>query len=198
MPRLQVFIYVSVHGAFRYGIIAPFRHPQPDPPPPQPQHHLQGMEDRDQLPQPVSPHVRGRLAASPSGNHIQRRRIGKPQQMATKMAVETLRTAERREHGDADAQLGDTEQSLSNESDSEELLQQPPAELPGASANANRARTEDHATNSDTPHLQTKQVLVNQKQLKEEAGKLKRAAKPPAEEQPSQTGLQVTFIQNRI
>lgn len=197
MTHLQAFMYVSVHGAFRYGIMAPFRHPHLDPPPPQPQHHLQGIEDCDQLPQRVPPHAQGHLAASATRNQIQRRRIDKPQQMATKVVVETLRTAERRGGDDTDAQLCDTEQSLSTESDSEELLQSP-AELTGASATANTARTKDNATNSNAPQSQAKQVMVNKKQFKEEAGKLNRASKPPAEEQPSQTGSQVTFIRNPI
>lgn len=185
-------MYVSVHGAFRYGITAPFHRPQLDPPPPQPQHRLQGREDQDQLPQQVSPRVQGRLAARATKNQVRQRRTNEDQQMASMELVETLRTAEHHEHEDADAQLGDAEQSLSNESDSEELLQ-PPAELTGAGANANTARTEDTAANSDAPHLQAKQVMVNKQQLKKEAGNLKRAPKPPAEEQPSQTGTQVTF-----
>lgn len=195
LTPVQVFMYVSVHGAFRYGITAPFHHPQldppPPPPPPQPQHRLQGREDQDQLPQGVLPRVQGHLAASATKNQVRQRRTNKDQQMASMELVETLRSAEHHKHEDADAQLGDAEQSLS-ESDSEELLQ-PPAELTGAGAKANTAWNEDTATNSDTHHLQAIQVIVNKKQLKKEAGNLKRAPKPPAEEQPSQRGTQVTF-----
>lgn len=189
LTHLQAFMYIIVHGAFQYGITAPFRHLQLDPPPPQPQHHLQGIEDCDQLPQRVSPHA---LAASATRNQIQRRRIDKPQQMATKVNVETLRTAEQRSGDDTDAQLCDTEQSLSTDTDSEELLQSP-AELTGAGANVNTAWTKNNATNSN-PQSQTKQMKMNKKQINEEAGKLNRASKPPAEEHPSQTGIQVTFI----
>lgn len=190
-------MYLSVHGAFRYGIMAPFRRPQLDPPPPQPQHHIQEIEDRDQLPQRVSPHVREHLAASATRNQIQRRRIDKPQQVASKVVVETLHTAERRNGDDTDAQLCDTEQSLSTESDSEELLQSP-AELTGASANANTGRSENKATSSNSAQSQTEQMMVKKKQMKEEAAKLKGVSKPPAGEQPSQTDIQVTFIWNQI
>lgn len=182
LTPLQVFMYVSVHGAFRYGITAPFHHPQLDPPPPRPQQRLQGKEDQDQLPQRVSPSAQGYLAARATNNQVRKRRTNEDQQMASMERVETLRTAERHEHEDADAQLGDAEQSLSNESD-----------LTGAGANANTARTEDTAANSDAHHFQAYQVIVSKQQLKKEAANLKRAPKPPAEEQPSQTGTQVTF-----
>lgn len=192
LTPLQVFMYVSVHGAFRYGITAPFHHPQLDPPPPRPQQHLQGREDQDQLPQRLAPSAQGYLAARATNNQVRKRRTNEDQQMDSMERVETLRTAERHEHEDADAQLGDAEQSPSDKSDSKELLR-PPAELTGAGANANRARTEDNAANSDAHHLQAYQVIVSKQQLKKEAGNLKRAPKPPAEEQPSQTGTQVTF-----
>lgn len=185
-------MYVSVHGAFRYGITAPFRHPQLDPPPPQPQQRLRGTEDRDQLPQPLSPRAQGCRAARATKNPVRRRRTNEDQQMSSMDRVVTLRTAEHHEHGDAGAQLGDAERSLSSESDSEEL-QPPPAALTGAGANANTARTEDTAADPDARPFQAFQVTLSEKQLKKEAGNLKRAPKPPAEEQPPQTGTQVTF-----
>lgn len=186
-------MYVSVHGAFRYGITAPFHHSQLDPPPPQPQHRLQGREDQDQLQQRALPRAQGYLADRATKNQVRQRRTNEDQRMASMERVVTLRTAEHHEHEDADAQLGDAEQSLNeSESDSEELLQ-PPAELTGAGAHANAARTEDTAANSDAHHLQAKQTMAKKQQLKKEAGDLKRAPKPPAEEQPAQTGTQVTF-----
>lgn len=195
MTHLQVFIYVSVHGVFRYGITALFRHPQPDPPPPRLQHHLQGIEDCEQLPQRVSPPAQGLLAASTTRNQVRRRRTHKPQQTATEVNVETLRTAEHHDADDADAQLGDTQQSLSSdsESDSEELLPSP-AELTGASANANTAQSKSKSSDPQGPQPLAEQVVGNRKQLTEEASKLKKASKLPAEEQPALTGIQVTFF----
>lgn len=103
------------------------------------------------------------------------------------MVVRTLRSGD-----DTNAQLCDAEPSLSAESDSEEPLQSPEA-LPGAIANAkaNQTRTQDDATDSNAPQSQTKQVTVNKKVSKNEAGKVSRANKPPAGEQPSQTHIQV-------
>lgn len=196
MSHLQAFMYLSVHGAFRYGILAPFRHPQIDPPPPQPQYHLQGMEDHDQLPQRILPHAPGHLAASVSRNQIQRRRIAKPQQMATKVVVETLRTAERHHGDETDVQLCDTEQSLLNEFDVEEPMQSP-TEVTGASANANTVWTEDSTTNTNLPQSQNKQAMEKKKHFQEEASKLTRP-KPPAEKQPSQTAIKVTLKSNLI
>lgn len=195
VTHLQAFMYLSVHGAFRYGITAPFQHPRLDPPPPQPQHHLQGIEDCDQVPHRVPPHLQGRLDGSATGNQVQRRRIDKPQLTANKVAVETLGTPECRDGDDTDAQLPDTEQSLSSESDSEALLKSP-AERRGASASADTARTKDKAANSHVSQSQNKHLMENKE--KEEGGKLKRASKPPAAEEPSQTGIQVTLIWNEI
>lgn len=103
------------------------------------------------------------------------------------MVVETLRSDD-----DTDARLCDAEPSLSAESDSEEPLRSPEA-LTGARANANRTRTQDDATDSEAPQSQTKQVTVKKKAPKNEAGKVSRANKPPAGEQPSQTHIQVRF-----
>ncbi|XP_011613236.2 chloride channel CLIC-like protein 1 isoform X1 [Takifugu rubripes] len=182
---ILAFMYLSVNGAFRYGIMAPFHRPQPDPPPPQlrqPQYHLQEIQDNEQLTRHISPRG-GHLAASASRNQIQQRRT-RPQEKAAKMVVRTLRSGD-----DTNAQRRDAELSLSAESDSEELLQSPEA-LTGASANANQTRTQDDATDSNAPQSQTKQATVNKKASKDKAGKVSRANKPPAGEQPSQAHIQ--------
>lgn len=189
VTHLQAFMYFSVNGAFRYGIMAPFHRPQPDPPPPQlrqPPYHLQEIQDSEQLTPYISPRG-GPLAASASRNQIQQRRTSRPQEKAAKVVVRTLRSGD-----DTNAQLCDAEPSLSAESDSEEPLQSPEA-LPGAIANAeaNQTRTQDDATDSNAPQSQTKQVTVNKKVSKNEAGKVSRANKPPAGEQPSQAHIQV-------
>lgn len=190
VTHLQAFMYLIVNGAFRYGITAPFHHPQPDPPPPQPrqpQYHLQEIQDSEQLTQHISPRG-GHLAASASRNQIQQRKTSRPQEKAAKVVVKTLRSSD-----DTDAQPCDAEPSLSAESDSEELLQSPEA-LTGASANANQTRTQDDANDSNAPQSQSKQVTVNKKASKNEASKVSRANKPPAGERPSQTHIKVMFF----
>lgn len=186
---LQAFMYLTVYGAFRYGIMAPFQRPHPDPPPPQlqqPQYHLQEIQDSEQLTRNIAARG-GHLAASASRNQIQQRRTSRPQEKAAKVVVRTLRSGD-----DTNAQLCNAEPSLSAESDSEEPLQSPEA-LTGASAhaNANQTRTQDDANDSNAPQSQTKQVTVNKKASKNKAGKVSRANKPPAGEQPSQTHIQV-------
>lgn len=140
-------MYVSVNGAFRYGIMAPFYRPQPDPPPPQPQYHGQGIEDRYHLPQHISPRG-GHASASASRNQIQQRRTSRPHEKTAKVVVETLRTCKCHGDNETDAQLCDAELSLSAESDSEEPMRSP-EEVTEVSAKANRARTQDDATKSD-------------------------------------------------
>lgn len=174
-------MYVSVNGAFRYGITAPFHRPQSDPPPSQPQYNVQGIEDCYHLPQHISPHG-GHVGASASRNQIQQRRTSRPHERTAKVVVETLRTCECRRNDESDAQPCDAELSLSAESDSEEPMRSP-EEVTEAGAKANRARTQDAAAESDSPQSRIKHVKVNKP--KDEAGKVNRASKPPAEEQPS-------------
>lgn len=187
-------MYLSVNGAFRYGIMAPFYRPQPDPPPSQlrqPQHHIQEIQDSEQLTPRISP-VGRHLAASASRNQSQQRRTSRPQEKAAKVVVRTLRSGD-----DTAAQLCDAEPSLSAESDSEEPLQSPEA-LTGANANANQTRTQDDANDSNAPQSRTKQVTVDKKASQNEASKVSRANKPPAGEQPSQTHIQVMVFFSEI
>lgn len=173
-------MYLIVHGAFRYGVRAPFRDPQPDPPPPaRPQRYRQQIEDYDEAPRQVP--AQRYLEAGSSRNQIQQRRGSGLQKKAARLAVETMRTAERR--GETDDRLRQDEQGLSAESESEE-----PSQSPDEPTGPNEAGAEAE------PQPQRKQARANKKPSNNEAGWLNKAPKPPAEKQPSQTDTQVRFF----
>lgn len=189
MWRLQVFMYLTLQGIFQYGIMAPFRRPQLDPPPPQRQqlqHHLHGIEE---APRQASPHVRGLPAAEASGTQIQRRRSSRSQEKAARtVAVETLRTSERRCDDETDARRNPPDENDSDESP------QSPEEPQVATVKASGARTQDNCTGSKAPRSLTEQKKANKEGAKDEAAKPKRAPKPAAEEQPPQTASQVSCL----
>lgn len=182
-------MYVSVHGAFQHGIMAPFRRPRRDPPPPQlqhPQHHHLGIEDCN--------HSAGRDAQraqrdpASSGTQVHRRRTSRPREDAAKVAVETLRTAARHSEDETHNWSSEAEENLSAESDLEEQ-QETQEEQPEASVK--RAQSKTKPAESDSTKSRTKPLNVK-KYSKGELGKGVSASKSPAEGQPAQTNVQVS------
>lgn len=187
-----------MHAAFQYGIMAPFRRPQRDPPPPQlqqPQRQLQGIEDVDQLalaggdaPQHGQRHLApgGRLRR----NRVNQRRPDRPREGAAKVVVQTLHTAERPiSEDEMDAQIRETEENLSAQSDSENQTETQ-EELIGVSASsvaANRAQSETEPTDSGSGQLKIKRLKGNENLPEDKPRRGIRASESPAEGQPSQT-----------
>lgn len=195
-------MYGSVQAAFRHGITAPFRRPQRDPPPPgleQPHHHLQAIEDHDDLAGGDAPQHGQRQQANDGRlhrNQVHQRRPNRPREEPAKR-VETLRTAEPLYSEDeTDAERREAEQNLSAESDSEnqqETKEEPTAAGAGSVA-ANTAQSETKPTESDSSQPKTKPLKVNKKPSKDNNDELSRdsAASQPAGRQPSQTNVQVS------
>lgn len=183
--------------------MAPFRRPQRDPPPPQlqqQQHQLQGIEDFEQLalaggdaPQHGQRHqaADGRL----QWNRVHQRRPDRPREGAARVVLETLNAAECSICEDeTDAQILETEQNLSSQSDSENQTDTQ-EELAGVSASsvaANKAQSETEPTESDLCQSEITRLKVNENLSKDKHRRRIRASKSPAGGKPSQTVVQVS------
>lgn len=181
-------MYVSVHGAFQHGIMAPFRRPRRDPPPPQlqhPQHHHLGIEDCNHSAGRDAQHAQRDPAWS--GTQVHRRRTSRPREDAAKVAVETLRTAARHSEDETHNRSHEAEENPSAESDLEQ--QETQEEQPEASVK--RAQSKAKPAESDSAKSRTKTLNVN-KYSKGELGKGGSASQSPAEGQPTQTDVQVS------
>lgn len=181
--------------------MAPFRRPPRDPPPPQlqqPQRQLQGIEDVEQLalaggdaPQ----HGQRHLAAGGRLRRVNRRRPDRPREGAAEVVVETLHNAERPiSEDEMDAQIRETEENLSAQSDSENQTetQEERIGVSASSVAANRAHSETEPTDSGSCQLKIKRLKVNENLSKDKPRRGIRASKSPAEGQPSQTVVHVS------
>lgn len=197
----QVFTYASVQAAFQHGIMAPFRRPRRDPPPPQlqqEQRQLQGIENHlalaggDELQYGQRHQANGgRL----QNNRVRQRRPDRPREEAAKVVVETLHNAECPiSEDETDAQILETEQNVSSQSDSENQTDTQ-EELAGAgtsSVASNRAQSECDPTDSNSCQLKIRRLKENENLSKDKHRRRIRASKSPAEGKPSQTVVQVS------
>lgn len=199
----QVFTYASVQATFQYGIMAPFRRPRRDPPPPQlqqEQRQLQGIEDFDHLALAGGDELQyGQRHQANGGrlqkNRVRQRRPNRPREEAAKVVVETLHNAECPiSEDETDAQILETEQNISSQSDSENRTDTQ-EELAGAGASSvasNRAQSECDPTDSNSCQSKIKRLKENENLSKDKHGRRIRASKSAAEGKPSQTVVQVS------
>lgn len=192
---LVILVYTSVHGAFQYGVLAPFRRPPRDPPPPQlqqPPRQFHEIEDNDHL---AGGDGFGHQAAGRQQhkNRVYRRRPNAQREAAAPFVVETLRRADRPYTDDEmDSVRPDTEQNLSGVSDpenQEETLEEP-AGARVQDTPAPTAQTNTKAAKSDSDHSESKQQKVKKSPAKDERSRTGGTLESLVEGQSAQADVQ--------
>lgn len=202
MILLQILVYTSVHGAFQYGVLAPFRRPPRDPPAPQlqqPPRQVHEIEDGDHLAGGDGPQCGPRHEAADRQQHknrVYRRRPNAQREAAAPFVVETLRRADRPYTDDEmDSVRPDTEQNLSGVSDpenQEETLEEPAGACVQHTP-APTAQTNTKAAKSDSDPSESKQQKVKKSPAKDERSRAGDTLQPLAEGQSAQADVQVSF-----
>ncbi|XP_075878858.1 chloride channel CLIC-like protein 1 isoform X2 [Nelusetta ayraudi] len=196
---LVILVYTSVHGAFQYGVLAPFRRPPRDPPPPQlqqPPRQFHEIEEGDHLAGGDGPQCGPRHQAADRQQHknrVYRRRPNAQREAAAPFVVETLRRADRPYTDDEmDSVRPDTEQNLSGISDpenQEETLEEPAGarvqDTPGPTAQMN-----NKAAKSDSDPSERKQQKVKKSPAKDKRSRAGGTLEPLAEGQSARADVQ--------
>ena len=213
--------YGSVQAAFQHGIMAPLRRPRRDPPPPeleQPQPRPLRIEGYDYLargdapapapapvpaPAPAPQHVPRHRAddARLHRNNVHQRRRIKVREEPALIAVETLRTVNQLYSEDeTDAErLEESPEAMENPpADSEsENQQETEKEVDAANSLGTTANTTQSAEHKESDSSQSKNKPSKQKEKPpqiEPSGDGAAAGSQPAEGQPPQTDVPVSYF----